>query len=600
MKDIYFFILSFIIFCQSVSLSAQQGQSTMSYTVSMDSPSSHYFHVTLRCEGIREQTIDFKMPAWTPGYYMILDLAKYVINFQAEDDQGNELIRRKINKNTWQVETRNAPVVIISYDVFAYVQSVAHPFLDDGRGFISPTGVFMYPDRYLHHPASVTVKPYYKWNKISTGLDRIEGMTNTFYASDFDMLYDCPILAGNQDILSFEVQGIPHYVVMENQVDIDTVKYISDLKKMVLEAVKIIGEIPYKHYTFLIMGEGMGGLEHRNSMAVFSSGGRYGLADPEGYKNWLAFLAHEYFHLYNVKTIRPVALGPFDYDRENYTNMLWFSEGVTVYYEYLILNRAGFLDSKESLEHMRMDITNYENIPGHLVQPVTMTSFDTWIYFFNRGENASNTTISYYDKGCALGMLLDLKIRYETKNEKSLDDVMRTLYYDFHKAKNRGFTDQEFQDVCENIAGCSLNEFFEYTSTTKTIDYPKYLAYAGLDIDTTLQNLPGVQMGADVYEHNGKVVISNVEWNSPAWYAGLSPKDTIIELNGNLATSLLLNEILDSGKPGNKLEITIGRRTGRYNLEITPEPKQQRTFNITRLSQPDPYQAKILNNWLKN
>jgi predicted metalloprotease with PDZ domain len=600
MKSKYSIILFLILFCQSVTVSAQKEQSTINFIVSMDQPSNHNFHVDLRIEGIQEQTMDFKMPAWTPGYYMILDLAKYVVNFQAKDDQENNLKWEKINKNTWRVETNTVPVVIISYDVFAYVQSVAHPFLDDGRGFISPTGVFMYPDGYLQHPVYVTVKPYYGWHKISTGLDRIKELPNTYFANDFDQLYDCPILAGNQIILSFHVQGIPHYVAMENPVNIDTIKYTSDLKRIVEEATKIIGEIPYKHYTFLIMGEGMGGLEHRNSMAVFSSEGRYGLTDPESYKGWLAFLAHEYFHLYNVKTIRPIALGPFDYNRENYTHMLWFSEGVTVYYEYLILNRAGFLNIEESFERLQRSITDYENIPGHLFQPVTVTSFDTWIQFFNRSENASNTTISYYDKGCGLGMLLDLKIRYETQNGKSLDDVMRTLYYDFYKEKGRGFTDMEFQDVCEIIAGCSLDEIFEYASTTKYIDYPKYLAYAGLGIDTALHFMPGVQLGTDIDERDGRLIITNVEWNSPAWFAGLSPRDTIIELNGKEATSQLLNEILDTGKPGNKVVITVGRRTGRHNLDIIPESRQQRTFNITRLSQPEPYQVKILNNWLKN
>jgi predicted metalloprotease with PDZ domain len=544
--------------------------------------------------------MDLKMPAWTPGYYMILDLAKYVINFQAVDDMGNALVQRKIDKNTWRIKTNNSPVVKLSYDVFAYVQSVAHPFLDDGRGFISPTGVFMHIDGYLHHPVSVTIKPYNRWHKISTGLDQFEDVDGTYFASDFDMLYDCPILVGNQKIISFNVRGIPHYVVTEDPITIDTVKYITDLKKIIEEAVEIIGEIPYKHYTFLILGEGMGGLEHRNSMAVFSSGGRYGLTDPEGYKSWLAFLAHEYFHLYNVKAIRPVALGPFDYDRENYTNMLWFSEGVTVYYEYLILNRAGFLNSEESLERIQTSITNYESIPGHLFQPVTMTSFDTWIQFFNRSENASNTTISYYDKGCALGLLLDLKIRHETKNEKSLDDIMRILYYDFYKEKGRGFTDQEFQDVCEKTAGCSLYEIFEYASTTKAIDYPKYLAYAGLNIDTALHIMPGVQLGINAYEREGNLIISNVEWNSPAWFTGLSPRDTIIELNDTKASSLLLDEICNSGKPGDKIQITIGRRTGRYSLEVIPGINQQRTFKISRLSQPDPSQSELLNNWLKN
>jgi predicted metalloprotease with PDZ domain len=600
MKIIRLLILPYILLLLSATLYGQQEKSAMSFIVSMDQPSHHYFHIEFCCKGISEQTLDFKMPAWTPGYYMILDLAKYVINFQAVDDAGNDLACKKIDKNTWRVETRNAPVIRVSYDVFAYVQSVAHPFLDDGRGFISPTGIFMYVDGYLHHPVSVKVRPYHEWHRISTGLDPVEGMPGTYLASDWDMLYDCPILAGNQEIISFKVRGISHYIAMEDPPNIDTVKYIADLKKIVEEAVSIVGEIPYKHYTFLVMGEGMGGLEHKNSMAVFSSGGRYGLSDPEGYKSWLAFLAHEYFHLYNVKTIRPVALGPFDYTRENYTNMLWFSEGVTVYYEYLILNRAGILTREESLERLQRAISDYENIPGHLFQSAALASFDAWIQFFNRSENASNTTISYYDKGCGLGMLLDLKIRYETHNEKSLDDVIKALYNEFYKEKNRGFTDQEFQEVCERTAGCPLEEIFEYTSTTKAIDYPKFLAYAGLDIDTAQHIKPGIQMGINAYERYGSLIISNVEWNSPAWFAGLSPGDTIIELNGKKASSSVLDEILSSAKPGDGILITVGRRTGRYSLEVIPGINQQRTFNISMLSQPDPYQSELLNNWLKN
>jgi len=544
--------------------------------------------------------MDIKMPAWTPGYYMILDLAKYVINFKAVDDHGNELVFRKTDKSTWRVETGNNPVIKVSYDVFAYVQSVAHPFLDDGRGFISPTGIFMYVDGYLDHPVNVTVRPYKGWHNISTGLTRIEGMTDTWRTSDFDELYDCPILVGNLKILSFKVKDIPHYVVMEYMPDIDTARYIADLKKIVEESVDIIGEIPYKHYTFLIMGEGMGGLEHRNSQAVFSSGRRYGLADPVGYKSWLAFITHEYFHLFNVKTIRPAALGPFDYSRENYTDMLWFSEGVTVYYEYLILNRAGILSREECLKRIQDDIAAYENIPGHLFQSAAMASFDSWIQFFNRSENASNTTISYYDKGCALGMLLDLKIRHETKNEKSLDDVIRTLYWDFYKMKNRGFGDGEFRDVCEKIAGCSLDEIFQYAATTRAIDYPKYLGYAGLDIDTTSSTQPGIDLGIDAYARGSGLVISNVEWNSPAWFAGLSPRDTILELNGKKASQVLLDEIIKSTNPGNEVQVSIGRRTGRYYFSIIPSPNKLKTFSITSLSQPDTFQVKIFNDWLTN
>jgi len=598
-KSIHWLLIVSVIFLLSSCYPSEEKPGTMSYAVSMDQPWTHYYHVEFLCEGIRGETFDFRMPAWTPGYYVILDLAKYVINFHVEDGTGNILPWEKITKNTWQVEVYDAPVVRLSYDVYAFNQSVAHPFLDDGRGFISPTGIFMDVKGHLQHPVTVTIKPYQKWGKISTGLEPVQEKFNTFYAPDFDVLYDCPILAGNQEIMSFEVEGIPHYVAQENPADIDDQKYLSDLKTMVESAVSIIGEIPYKHYTFIIMDRGMGGLEHANSMAVFS-GSRYSLADPEGYKRWLAFLAHEYFHLYNVKRIRPIILGPFDYNRENYTNMLWFSEGVTVYYEYIILNRAGFLNRKETLEQLRRSIVNYENIPGHLFQSATMSSFDTWMLFFNRSENASNTTISYYDKGCALGVLLDLKIRHETNNEKSLDDVMRSLYYDYYKEKNRGFTDQEFRDVCEEVAGCSLEEIFEYASTTKAIDYPKYFSYAGLYIDTIPREMPGAYLGTGVREVEGNLIITNVVRNSPAWQADLSPGDTIIELNGIRATYELLNEIVVSGKPGDHVNILVSRRTGRKFYEVILKKKTLKSFNITPLDNPDPDQLAILNDWIIN
>jgi predicted metalloprotease with PDZ domain len=266
-------------------------------------------------------------------------------------------------------------------------------------------------------------------------------------------------------------------VAIVNPGELDREKLVSILKRMVESAVTIVGEIPYNHYTFIMMGRGMGGLEHSNSMAVYTS--IPNLDDPNDYKGWLTFIAHEFFHLYNVKRIRPIALGPFDYDKENPTNMLWLSEGGTVYYEYVILNRAGFIGRDEVLEKLGKSINSYESSPGNKTMTVAKASYDAWTMpFFGGGD-----TISYYDKGAGLCLLLDLKIRHETKNQKSLDDVMKTLYRKYHKQLKRGFTDEEFTTECEEIAGCSLEEFFEYVYTTKAIDYAKYLGYAGLDLE---------------------------------------------------------------------------------------------------------------------
>ncbi|HBB92041.1 MAG: hypothetical protein A2X22_09170 [Bacteroidetes bacterium GWF2_49_14] len=478
-------LLIYTILSASGIAQGQNQDRKMSFTVSMDQPASHYYQVEFRYDGITEEAVELKMPAWTPGYYMVLDLAKNVVGLEVKDGAGKPLPFRKTAKNTWTVQTSGIQSLIATYNVYATRASVADPYLAENRGFISPTGVFFHVGGKLSHPVMVTINPWKEWKQVSTGLDPVKGQANTFSAPDFDRLYDCPILVGNQEILSFEYKGIPHTIAIEKPGTCNREKLAADLKKIVEAGTSIIGEIPYKHYTFLIMEKGGGGLEHLNSMAVFADVSKYGEADRD--RGLLGFFAHEYFHLYNIKTIRPVVLGPFDYDRECLTNMLWFSEGGTVYYQDMILNRAGFLSRDQYLEGAAKGIGSHENIMGSRFQSAAQSSWDTWMLFFNRAENSQSVSINYYNKGNTLCMLLDLKIREASQNVNSLDDVMRTLYQDFNKKRNRGFTDAEFREVCEKAAGCSLSEFFDYVYTTNPIDYGKYLAYAGLKIDLTPQ-----------------------------------------------------------------------------------------------------------------
>lgn len=575
-----------------------QPQEPMAFTVSMDQPHTHYYHVVFSCRGLMGETQEFKMPAWTPGYYLIMDYARNVHNFRAADEAGRPLAWTKTAKNTWRVESKKGSSITVSYDVYAFNQSVAGSFLDDRRAFICPAGVFMHIAGQIAHPVTVTFKPNQNLSRISTGLDPVKDRPGTFYAPDFDILYDCPVLIGNQEILTFEVQGTPHVIAAENLGTFDRGKFAADIKRVVEAAIEVIGEIPYKHYTFIMMDQGGGGLEHLNSMAVFANPGSWNT--PGGYKRWLSFIAHEFFHLYNVKRIRPIALGPFDYDRENYTTMLWVSEGFTVYYEYLILKRAGLLSLDEYLEMVQSYISSYENRPGRLFQSAAESSFDTWMQFFSRDENSENTTVSYYDKGAALGLLLDLKIRHETKNKKSLDDVMRALYAKYHQEKNRGFTDQEFRAECELAAGCPLTEIFEaYVSTPEEIDYPKYFAYAGLEIKATPKEVPGAFFGAETGDQDGRLVISMVEWDSPAQRGGLSARDEILALDGIRVTDRTLKQTIYSRKPGDKIRILISRRNSIREAEVTLDKKTERSFDIHPVENPAPLQSAILKDWLK-
>ncbi|MFH0843423.1 MAG: PDZ domain-containing protein [Bacteroidota bacterium] len=588
--------LSAIIFLAAGQIHAQ-GES-IAFSVSMENPNNHYYHVDMVYSGFTGTAVNFKLPSWAPGYYLILDYAKNIRGFKAETEAGDPLKWKKISKNSWQVETGGSKSIHISYDVFAFRVSVAEPFLDDGRAFIANNGIFMYVEGKLSLPCTLTVNPYKNFRTISTGLDPVEDEINTFYAADFDILYDCPILAGNQELLTFDVHGIKHTIAIENPGQFDREKVVSDHKKMVESAVSFIGEIPYKHYTFIIMNRGGGGLEHLNSMAVFTNTETFG--QEQGYDRWLSFVAHEFFHLYNVKRIRPVELGPFDYDRENYTTMLWVSEGFTVYYEYLVLNRAGLMSREQVFRELSSVIRSYENVPGHLFQSAAESSFDTWIQFFNRSENASNTTISYYDKGCAIGLLLDLAIRYESKNQKSLEDVMKYLYKAYYKEKKRGFTENEFREACEKAAGKPLDDIFNvYVSTVREVDYQKYLSYAGLQIDTEPFESSGAWLGINTRIEGNNLVIARSEWNSPAYKAGLSAQDIINEVNGEKASPELLSKITESGRPGDKVSITVTHRSITNKVEVTLEKKIIRTFEIRLAPEITTAQKEILDRWLK-
>ncbi len=238
-------------------------------------------------------------------------------------------------------------------------------------------------------------------------------------------------------------------------------------------------DIPYKHYTFLGIGPGNGGIEHLTSSANSFNGDA--LNTESGRKRMLSFLAHEYFHNYNVKRIRPIELGPFDYDNGSKTKQLWIAEGWTVYYEYILLKRAGITTDTDLYKYIQNSILAYETKTGKLHQSLAQASEETW----SDGPfgNDPAKTISYYDKGPVVALMLDFAIRHNTNNKQSLDDVMLKLYNKFYKEKNRGFTEEEFKKICEETAGEKLDEIFNYVYTTNELNYSKYFNYGGLAID---------------------------------------------------------------------------------------------------------------------
>ena len=595
------FVACAVILFATVFVSGQTSQGKLAFIVSMENPGSHTYHVVFRCEGLRGATQTFKMPAWSPGYYGIMDFAKNVQNFRVEDGNGQGLKWERAT-NAWKVQTGNNPAVTLHYDVLATSTFVANPYLGEDRGYIVGTGIFLYVDGLIAHPVTVEIKMIPTWSSIATGLDRLSpDQPHILTAPDFDVLYDSPILIGNLESLPpFEIKGVPHYFIGHRLGNgFDREKFMANLKAVVEQGIAVIGDIPYKHYTFLGIGAGQGGIEHLNSTTVPFSGGT-ALDTRAGLIRQLNFLGHEYFHGFNVKRIRPIALGPFDYDKANLTNMLWVSEGFTSYYSYLMVARAGFSTREEFLDNFRREIAAYENNTGRLFQSATQSSWNTWSQgpFGGRGKGGISKSISYYSKGAALGMLLDLKIRHETKNTKSLDTVMQTLYQKYYRELRRGWTDEEFRSVCEGIAGTSLQEIFDYASTTMEIDYNKYLRYAGLELEKPTQ-LAEPYLGAIVENINGKPVISAIEPDSPARKASLATNDEIRGMNGGPVDTASLSAAIASKKPGEKIALSLHRSGKDLQVEIVLGQKMQRSYKILPLPNPDALQSAILLDWTR-
>jgi len=468
----------FVVFQNATAQSSKKA--LFNYTIDFSKPQNQTFTVELSSSGFPKDTLDFTMPQWMPGYYQIMSYAKQINKIEAKDAKGKLLTLNKKGDNVWQlVLPKNTPFTI-NYSVTAKRNFVAAAVVDTTHAYVVTTAAFLYIPEFLQSPVHIKVKT--PWKDVATGLTPVSGKKHEFTAPDFDILYDCPILSGSLDELpSFTVGGKKHRFVGYKMGEFDKVRLMNQLQKIIEQATALIGDIPYNEYTFIGIGPGNGGIEHLNNTTVSFTGEKLSNRDVE--IKMLNFLTHEYFHHYNVKRIRPFELGPFDYSQMNHTNQLWISEGLTVYYEYLLVKRAGLISEEEVLTNLSRNITNIQNNPGRLHQSLAQASYDTWKDgpFGTSGKDASKS-ISYYEKGPLVGWIVDLAIRNATDNQKSLDNVMSYLYHYYYKKLKRGFTDAEFRQACETIAGQSLSVEFDYIYSTKELDYATYLGYAGLEV----------------------------------------------------------------------------------------------------------------------
>ena len=399
------------------------------YTLRFPAPHTHYVEVEAAIPAAGQPWVELVMAVWTPGSYMVREYARHVEGMTAHTPEGRSLRVDKTRKNRWRIDTKNAATVVVTYRVYGREMSVRTNWIEDGFALLNGAPTFLTLMEEAARPYDVTLVLPEAWHSSMTGLPAApDGAPHHYCAADFDTLVDSPILAGNPTVHRFEVDGIPHYLVNEGEGTVwDGPRSAQDVAQIVRAHRHMWGPLPYDKYVFFnLLTEAGGGLEHRNSTVLMTS--RWNTRSRQGYLDWLGLVSHEFFHVWNVKRLRPIELGPFDYENEVYSKNLWIAEGVTSYYTDLGVRRAGLCTPQEFLELFSGDIERLQTTPGRLVHSLEMASYDAWIKLYRSDENTPNTSISYYTKGAIVAFLLDAKIQAATGGAQRLDDVLRLAY----------------------------------------------------------------------------------------------------------------------------------------------------------------------------
>jgi len=573
----------------------------INYKLKMPNPQSHYFEVEMILEGFKDKQIEIKMPVWAPGSYLIREFSRNVNQVFAFDENKNAVKTVKTAKNTWQLQNASkGKKIIIKYEVYAFELSVRTSFLDLTHGFVSGSGVFMYVSSYQNLAGQLEITPYHEFKVISTTLPKSKISVSTdgsklFDFSNYDHLVDCPIEIGNQVEFQFMAAGVKHTVAMYGDGNYDIEKLKVDMPKVIEEESVVFGENPNKEYLFIVHNvvNGQGGLEHMNSTTL--SVNRWSYADSD-YIGFLNLVAHEYFHLWNVKRFRPIELGPFNYDKENYTSLLWVMEGFTSYYDELIMRRAGFVSQEEFISKIQNAINYVEGSVGSRVQSVAHSSFDAWIKAYRPNENSSNTTMTYYSRGQIIAAIFDVLIVDKYKGKKCLDDFMRSVYTKYAKELNRGISDQEFKMELEKFLEMDLTTFYaKYIDGTEIIPYGEYFSKVGIDVAYIGSKKPS--FGASVRQEGGNVIVKSVRSGSSAEKAGISVNDEIIACNGFRVDQGSLEGTMNALKENEQVELLINRDDILFstNVKIFTYEKPQFTFTTTKNEE----KKALRNYWLR-
>lgn len=584
---------------------APEGEA-IEYTLRFPAPHTHYVEVEVIYPTGGAEAIELSMAVWTPGSYLVREYARHLEQVRAATLDGAALAVDKSRKNRWKVTTGGASRVAVRYRVYAREMSVRTNFVDAEMAILNGAPLFLTLVDGERRAHDVKIELPEAWKHSVTGLPvHPSGDAHHYLAPDYDILVDSPIVLGNPTLYEFDVQGVPHVLANFGEGGVwDGKRSAEDVEKLAAVQAEFWGTVPYERYVFFnIIGTGGGGLEHLSSTLMMTR--RWMTRKREHYLRWLGLVSHEFFHTWNVKRLRPVELGPFDYEHELHTESLWVAEGITSYYDDLLLERAGLMKKDEYLEALSGQIEAVQSSPGRKVQSLSQASYDAWIKYYRSDENSKNSSISYYQKGAVVAFLIDVEIRRATHGARSLDDAMR-LAYERHSGA-AGFTPAQFRAAVDEVAGVSLSELFDKAvDGTEELDYGPALEYFGLqfkknnkdkdDEDDDEDDEPG-WLGAET-EGDRRITVRRVLRETPAYGAGLNVGDEIIAIDDYRVRSL--GDHLERYRPDDEVTLLVARRGHLLELPVVLGKKPDKSWKLEVASKATPAQRRRVRAWLHN
>lgn len=565
------------------------------YQLSFKDAASHYIDIILSLQGFEPGPLELKLAVWTPGSYMIREYSKNLVWVRA-DTEGNGILSTlpKISKNTFLLKGKGERTV--HYRIYAAELTVRTSFIDQDHAFLNGAGIFLYVEGFRHLPVTVRIEPFDDWKQVACTLPQVKDSAFTRKAENYAALVDAPFSIGNFTAQTFQILKIPHEIISWQAGAYAELVRADEMGLIAAAETRIFGSFPCTQYLVQLYGGGKsrGGLEHRNSCSLMVQTGAGRETDRQ---DFLLLLAHEYFHLWNGKRLCPDVLAEPDFERENYTSLLWVVEGFTSYYESQVLLRAGLIDIPAYLGILEKTITAYLNQPGRRVQSLAESSFDAWIKFYLPDENSPNTTISYYQKGSLVALMLDLQLISGSKGRYSLDSVMKELYTRVFLKENRGYNLQDIRQVLAQFGLAELNDFFaSYIDGCADPDFQHMLGLVGLSLEETASDPDNAWLGISVHKELHHIL--QVREGSPAAKAGLSAGDILLELDGEPFTSLAAQ--LDSRRPGECIRIRLLRAGREINTKVKAGTSPLSIYTIRNQAAPGKLNTELYNLWLKD